>query len=187
MLTHTPAPAQGDPAPPLSCERLRAAPAVFALVTGLTPDVFDALLGDLGPRYEDAEDARLARPNRKHARGAGRRFALSLPDRVLVALLHLRYRSLDWFMAFFFGVSELTAWRTRRRLVPLLRASRHIDRALRRRRLTRRLAYRAARQAPELRVFLNTFAMWARDLQGPLLAVTTLQAAEQGRCSGTEK
>jgi hypothetical protein len=178
---------QGDPAPPLSCERLRAARAVFEIVTGLTPDEFDALLADLGPRYEAAEDARLARDERKHARGGGHPFALSLLDRVLVALLHLRYRPLDSFVAFFFGVSELTAWRTRRRLVPLLRVSRHIDRALRRRRLTRRLAYRAARQAPELRVFLNSFAMWARDPQGPLLAVTTLQAAGQGRCSGTEK
>jgi hypothetical protein len=68
-------------------------------------------------------------------------------------------------LADFFQVSELTAWRTRRRLVPLLRQCRHIDLALPRRRLTPRLAWRLARQVSEFRHFLSTFAQWARGPQ----------------------
>jgi hypothetical protein len=168
MRTLTPAPTPGEPPLPLSCQRLRAAPGVFLLVTGLTPAEFDELLADLRPRYKSAEDARLARPGRRNARGAGHPFALPLPDRALLALLHLRYRPMDSFVAYFFRISELTAWRTRSRFVPLLRECRYTELlVLRRRRLTPRLAWRLAREVPEFRHFLNTFAQWARDPKPP--------------------
>src|SRR5262245_36074592 len=165
MSTLVPPPIPPQPAV-LSWERLRAVPPVCQALTGLPPDAFAALLADLAPRYAAAERVRLARPDRQHAIGAGHPFALPLADRVVLAILWLRYRPLDWFLANFFGVSEITAWRARRRIVPVLDAVRPADLAPRPPVLTRRRARRLAAQVPGFSL-LNTFAVWAR---GPLPA-----------------
>jgi hypothetical protein len=44
----------------------------------------------LEPLYERAEEERLETPNRLRARGAGRRFNLQLPERLLMSLMYFR-------------------------------------------------------------------------------------------------
>jgi hypothetical protein len=49
---------------------LRRAPKAFRSLTGITQAAFDRLLGQLTPRYEQAEARRRDRPGRKRKLGA---------------------------------------------------------------------------------------------------------------------
>jgi DDE superfamily endonuclease len=99
---------------------LRQRPAVFQTLTGLRLDEFAALLDDLCARFQQAEDARHARPDRKRAPGAGGQFKLPLGDQLLLTLLWLRHYPTYEVLAYLFGVSDTTAGRVVQRLLPLL-------------------------------------------------------------------
>src|SRR5437763_1936824 len=66
-------------------ERLRRSPRAFRQLTGITPLVFDKLLADLTPRHEQDDARRKDRPGRRRRPGAGRKHALVLADRLLIA------------------------------------------------------------------------------------------------------
>jgi hypothetical protein len=74
----------------LTVEKLRRKPKHFHNFTGLTPQQFDQLLAAIEPLYEKAEEKRLSNPNRLRPRGAGRKFKLELPERLLMSLMYLR-------------------------------------------------------------------------------------------------
>ena len=74
----------------LTVKKLRRKPKHFHNFTGLTPQQFDELLAALEPLYERAEQQRLENPNRLRARGAGRKFNLKLPERLLMSLMYFR-------------------------------------------------------------------------------------------------
>jgi hypothetical protein len=74
----------------LTVEKLRRKPKHFHNFTGLTPEQFDELLVALEPLYEQAEEERLDNPNRLRARGAGHKFNLELPERLLMSLMYFR-------------------------------------------------------------------------------------------------
>jgi hypothetical protein len=70
--------------------RLRRSPAVFQAMTGLRLARFCALETDVAPRFEQAEAARLARPGRRRAMGAGHPVALPRRDPRLLTVVWLR-------------------------------------------------------------------------------------------------
>lgn len=101
-------------------ERLKRSPKCFRLLTGLTPDKFDALLAELAPRHAAAEAKRLGRPGRKRKPGAGRKFALPLGDRLLMLLVYYRTYVTHAFLGFLFAVDDSSVGRNINPLQPLL-------------------------------------------------------------------
>src|SRR5881394_2640298 len=101
-------------------ERLRRSPKAFRQLTGITPLVFDKLLADLTPRYEQAEARRKDRPGRKRKPGAGRKHKLPLADRLLMLLMYYRTYTTHAFLGFLFGVEDSAVGRNINPLQPLL-------------------------------------------------------------------
>jgi hypothetical protein len=101
-------------------ERLRRSPNAFRQLTGITPVVFDQLLADLTPRYEQAEARRKDRPGRQRRPGAGRKHALPLADRLLMLLIYYRTYTTHAFLGFLFGVDDSAVCRNINPLQPLL-------------------------------------------------------------------
>ena len=103
--------------------RLRKHPAVFRSLTGLTPDVFDALVADVLPALADADFARHDRPDRGRAVGGGRTPGLEPPDRILLAVVWLRVYPTYAVLGYLFGVSESAARRLAGWSLPVLAAA----------------------------------------------------------------
>jgi hypothetical protein len=121
---HRGVPVSESEAPVILRERaLRQHPAVFRAMTGLTVAEFDAVLVEALPRYAAAERARLSRPDRRRAIGAGRRYTLPHRDHLLLTIVWLRRYPTNVVLGYLFGVSEYVALRTVQRVVPLLEAA----------------------------------------------------------------
>jgi len=101
-------------------QRLRRSPRAFRQLTGITPLVFDKLLADLTPRYEQADARRKDRPGRRRRPGAGRKHALDLADRLLMLLIYYRTYTTHAFLGFLFGVDDSAVGRNINPLQPLL-------------------------------------------------------------------
>jgi hypothetical protein len=101
-------------------DRLRRSPKAFRQLTGITPLVFDKLLADLTPRYEQADAKRKDRPGRRRKPGAGRKHALDLADRLLMLLMYYRTYTTHAFLGFLFGVDDSAVGRNINPLQPLL-------------------------------------------------------------------
>jgi hypothetical protein len=101
-------------------ERLLTQPATFRRLTGLTPDAFRALLGQVERAWLEAQRRRRERPGRRRKPGAGRKHALSVADQLLVLLIYYRTYVSHAFLGFLFGIDDATSCRTVRRLEPLL-------------------------------------------------------------------
>ena len=101
-------------------ERLRRSPKAFRQLTGITPVVFDHLLADLRPRYEQADAKRKNRPGRQRRPGAGRKHSLDLADRLLMLLIYYRTYTTHAFLGFLFGVDDSAVGRNINPLQPLL-------------------------------------------------------------------
>jgi hypothetical protein len=101
-------------------ERLRRSPRAFRQLTGITPLVFDKLLADLTPRYDQADAKRKDRPGRRRKPGAGRKHALDLSDRLLMLLIYYRTYVSHAFLGFLFGVDDSAVGRNINPLQPLL-------------------------------------------------------------------
>ena len=102
--------------------RLARHPEVFRAMTGLTVAEFDALVAAAVPAVADADRARLSRPGRKRAVGAGHPTALAPRDQVLLTVVWLRRYPTDRVLGYLFGVDEATVRRTRGRVLPVLAA-----------------------------------------------------------------
>jgi DDE superfamily endonuclease/Helix-turn-helix of DDE superfamily endonuclease len=98
-------------------------PRVFQLMTGLTVADFRVLYADLAPAFGDAEVARLSRPTRRRAIGAGRRYQFAPRDQLLCAVVWLRQYPTNEALGYFFGVSDSTVSRAVNRWVALLAAA----------------------------------------------------------------
>jgi hypothetical protein len=101
-------------------DRLKRTPDTFRQLTGLSPAAFDQLLGQLTPRYHEADARRKARPGRKRRPGAGRKHVLSLADRLLMLLIYYRTYVSHAFLAFLFGIDDSAVGRNINPLQPLL-------------------------------------------------------------------
>ena len=95
-------------------------PNVFYAVTGLRKAEFDELLDDVLPRYAQAEEDRLERPDRERALGAGHPFELSDRDHILLTVVWLRVYPTHEVLGYLFGVSDSTVSRVLRRVLPVL-------------------------------------------------------------------
>src|SRR5947209_1031230 len=101
-------------------DRLKRTPDTFRQLTGLTPAAFDQLLGQLTPRYHEAEARRKDRPGRQRKPGAGRKHALDLADRLLMLLIYYRTYTAHALLGFLFGVDDSAVGRNINPLQPLL-------------------------------------------------------------------
>lgn len=96
---------------------------VFKALTGLSLAQFSALEIDFAPRFEQAETARLTRPGRRRAIGAGHPFELSRRDQLLLTVVWLRRYPINAVLGYLFGIEETTALRTVQRVLPVLEAA----------------------------------------------------------------
>jgi hypothetical protein len=93
---------------------------LFQAMTGLGLTEFDALVKTILPCYTAAEQQRLNRPDRQRAVGGGADFELEARDQILLTIVWLRqYPTLEA-LGDLFGVSDTTAGRYIRRILPLL-------------------------------------------------------------------
>jgi hypothetical protein len=131
---------------------------VFKALTGLRVSEFDTLVDDFLPEYEQAEAERLSRPDRLRAIGGGRTFALDARDQLLLTVIWLRKYPTQEVLGYLFGVSDTSAGRMIKRLVPLLEQSGRATMKMpdpsrkQRRQLSDLLA-----DTPELAVVIDTF------------------------------
>lgn len=138
--------------------RLSRRPDVFRAMTGLTVAAFDDLAGTSLPALAAADRARLSRPHRRRAIGAGHPTALSPRDQVLLTVVWLRCYPTDVVLGYLYGVDEATVRRVRGRVLPVLEALGRDTMRLpdpgkyRRRRLDALLA-----ETPRLAVVIDTF------------------------------
>jgi hypothetical protein len=99
-------------------DRLKAQPATFRHLTGLSVAEFDRLLGEVTAAHH-ARKAR-PRPNRRRRPGAGRKHALGMADRLLLTLVYYRTYITQEFLGALFGIDKGTACRTIQALALLL-------------------------------------------------------------------
>src|SRR5690348_15171781 len=104
----------------ISVAKLRRKPRHFQAFTGLTVAQFDQLLAETTPAYEAAQQRR-RRCERQRQPGAGRRFALDLPERLLMGLLYLRLYVGQNLLSYLFDIDQSNVSRElNARLLPLL-------------------------------------------------------------------
>jgi len=133
-------------------------PRVFVSMTGLRPAEFAELVRAVLPAYAAAAQARLSRPGRQRAIGAGHPFALSPRDQLLLTVVWLRQYPTQEALGYFFGVSDTAARSAIGRMLPLLEASgrdtmRLPDPGLKHRRHTDAVLH----DVPELAVLVDSF------------------------------
>ena len=90
----------------LTVKKLRRKPKHFHNFAGLTPQQFDKLLTALEPLYEQAEEERLDNPNRLRVRGAGHKFNLELPERLLMSLMYFRLYIIQALLGYLFDLDS---------------------------------------------------------------------------------
>jgi hypothetical protein len=110
------------------------------------------------PAFQAAQQARLSRPNRQRAIGAGHPFELSPPDPILLTVVWLRQYPTQEVLGYLFAVSDSTVLRTIARVLPLLeRAGRDTMRLLGPGKPHRRSLDELLKDTPELAVVMDTF------------------------------
>lgn len=137
---------------------LRQYPKVFQAVTGLQVTEFDRLVKEVLPLYIEAERARLDRPDRQRALGAGHPFALAVRDHLLLTVVWLRLYPTHEVLGYLFGVSDSAVWRMIDRVLPVLEQAgldtmRMPDPGKKRRRTLDQLLH----DTPELAVVIDSF------------------------------
>lgn len=133
-------------------------PQVFLAMTGLRVSEFDELVDDVLPAYAAAEEARLERPGRERALGAGHLFALSMRDHLLLTVVWLRLYPTHEVLGYLFGVSDSTVWRVIQRVLPVLeQAGRDTMRMPDPGKKRRRTLDTLLQETPGLAVVIDTF------------------------------
>lgn len=96
---------------------------VFRVMTGLNLNEFDALLDDILPRFAEAEVKRLSRAGRQRDIGGGPDFELTPNNQILLTVVWLRQYPTHEVLGYLFGISDSTAGRYIKRVLPLLEAA----------------------------------------------------------------
>jgi hypothetical protein len=119
---------------------------------------FATLVADVTPLYQAAAQARLSRPTRQRAIGAGHPFELDPCNELLLTVVWLRIYPIHEVLGFLFGVSDSTVSRVKTRWLPLLAQG---GRAEMRRadpgRKHRRSLEQVLLEVPELTALVDTF------------------------------
>lgn len=133
-------------------------PKVFQAVTGLQVTEFDQLVKEVLPVYAKAERARLDRPGRQRAPGAGHPFALAVRDQLLLTVVWLRLYPTHEVLGYLFGVSDSAVWRVIDRVLPVLeQAGRDTMRMPDPGKKHRRTLEQLLQDTPELAVVIDSF------------------------------
>jgi hypothetical protein len=98
-------------------------PKLFLKLTGLRLEEFLELLQQVCPLVQAAHQALLNRPNRTRSIGAGNHFELDARDQILMTIVWLRIYPTNELLGYLFGVSDSTASRVLKRVLPLLAKS----------------------------------------------------------------
>jgi len=131
---------------------------VFQSMTGLRVSEFDVLVDDVLPMYAAAEAARLERPDRERALGAGHPFELNERDHLLLTVVWLRVYPTHEVLGYLFGVSDSTVSRLIQRVLPVLeQAGRDTMRMPDPGKKRRRTLDSLLQDTPELAVVIDTF------------------------------
>ena len=93
----------------------------FKMLMGMSLQKFDLLLVKVEKMYPEEERKRLSKRSRQREIGAGRRFALSLRDRVLLLLFYYRTYATQDVAAEIFGVGQATVSRSIDQMEPIVR------------------------------------------------------------------
>ena len=96
-------------------------PKMFRAITGMTRPQFDLLYADVETKYDEAETARLSKRARERDIGAGRKFALSLQNRLLMLLFYYRTYTTQIVCGMVFNVGQATVSRDISYLEPVVR------------------------------------------------------------------
>ena len=94
---------------------------MFKAMTGMTRPQFDLLYADVEEMYTKTETARLSKRPRERNIGAGRRFALSLQNRLLMLLFYYRTYTTQIVCGMVFDVGQATVSRDISFLEPAVR------------------------------------------------------------------
>jgi hypothetical protein len=106
----------------LSYTKLARSPSLFRTFSGLEVSEFDSLYKKVESRYDEFEERRLSRPDRKKEVGeAGRHFKLGLDDRLLMLLVYYRLYITLALTQFLFDLDLSNVWRDIRYLEPVVR------------------------------------------------------------------
>src|SRR5688500_10657943 len=105
----------------LTLTKLRTKPAALRSLTGLTLPQYEQLFAEVAPHYAAAEETRLTRPHRQRERGAGRKYKLSLEDRLLLALVWLRVYPTYEVLSLLFDLDKGAVCRNLERMLTVLR------------------------------------------------------------------
>src|SRR6266849_2291161 len=95
-------------------------PAVFLKMTGLQVAEYEAWLGEVLPKYRQAEQARLERTARQREAGGGRSARLSERDQILLSVVWLRQYPVHAVLAYLFGTSTPAVSRYLAHVLPVL-------------------------------------------------------------------
>lgn len=105
----------------LTYTKLQRKPKHFQTFTGVTVAQFDEIMNALRPMYGEMEAARLQRPGRKRKIGGGRKFSLSLEDRLLVTLMYFRLYTSYTLLGYLFDLDASNVGREiNHRMLPAL-------------------------------------------------------------------
>lgn len=104
----------------LTYKTARQKPEEFRSLTGLSVEEFDQLYREVKQVYQDAEDRRLARPNRIRKRGAGRKFRRDVRNRLLLVLTWLRVYPSYRVLGLLFNLDKSTICRNLKVMLSLL-------------------------------------------------------------------
>jgi hypothetical protein len=130
---------------------------LFQALTGLGLTEFDELVETMLPCYTAAEKKRLNRPDRQRVVGGGPDFELEDRDQILLTIVWLRQCPTLEALGGLFGVSDTTAGRYIRRILPLLDTMRMPDPGRKRRRQLSDLL----QATPELALIINALGQSA--------------------------
>jgi hypothetical protein len=131
---------------------------VFQAMTGLRVSEFDGLVDNVLPMYAAAKEARLDRPDRERALGAGHPFELNERDHLLLTVVWLRVYPTHEVLGYLFGVSDSTVSRLIQRVLPVLeQAGRDTMRMPDPGKNRRRTLDALLQDTPELAVVIDTF------------------------------
>jgi hypothetical protein len=105
----------------ISVTKLRRKPRHFQSFTGVSVSEYDQLLAQITPAYQAAAQQQRHRPERQRQPGAGRPFALELPERLLMGLMYLRLYLSQSLLAYLFALDQSNISRElNARLLPIL-------------------------------------------------------------------
>jgi len=96
-------------------------PHIFRSFTGLETHEFDALHTKIDENYDEHQEKRLHRPDRKRRIGAGHPFKLNLRDRLLMLLMYHRLYTTSTLLGYLFNLSQSNVLKNIRILEPLVK------------------------------------------------------------------